>query len=230
MIKPWTIFIFLIAPLHAQTVPRRATITGGRGPGNCTIEVSVDHGAEIEIRGDTANLTTVAGQAAYWREFRCNAPMPSMPHDFRLGRVNGRGNVRVLREPRGNRGGAVIHISDPQGGRANYAIDVVWRGNGDGWGSAPPSPLPPPPPDHGNGGGMGRAIRMCQEAVTDRLNRDGYDYITFGRAIPDNNPGRNDWVSGSATARRRGDTKSFSFSCSVDLRSGRVRSVDLRRR
>jgi hypothetical protein len=229
ILKYSTALAILIAPLHAQTTPRRATITGGRGPGSCTIEVSVDHAAEIEVRGDLANLTTVAGQTAYWRGFRCNAPVPSMPHDFRLARVNGRGSVRILQEPRNNRGAAVIHISDPQGGRGNYALDVTWRGTGDGWGS--PGPLPPGPlPGHGNVGGTGRAIRMCQEAVTDRLNRDGYDYVTFGRTIPDSNPDRNDWISGVASASRRGDTRRFSFACSMDPRSGRVRFVDLRRR
>lgn len=218
------VLIALIFPMHAETITRRATITGGRGPGKCTIEVSVDHAAEIEVRGDTADLTTLAGQTAYWRGFRCNAPLPHRPDDFRLASVRGRGKVHILQAPHGNRGIALIHISDPQRGRADYAVDLVWRGAEDGWGSPPPSPGP------GHGGGMRTAIRMCQEAVTDRLNRDGYDSITFGRTIPETNPGPNDWISGFATGKRGAETRRFSFSCSVDFRSGKVRFIDVRRR
>ena len=223
----------LTLPLCAETTTRRAEITGGRGPGRCTIEVSVDHAAEVEIRGDMGNLTTLGGQTAYWRGFRCNAPLPRAPQDFRLTRVNGRGTVRLIQDPRNNRGAARVHITDPQGGRANYALEVAWRG-GDGWAS----PAPPPPPSfpgHGNGGGSGgggavrNAIRSCQDAVTDRLHRDGYDRITFTRTAPDPNPGSNDWITGFASATRRGDTRNFRFSCSVDFQTGKIRFVDVRR-
>lgn len=229
MFKHFAITMLLTLPLAAETIPRRAEITGGRGPGRCTIEVSVDHAAELEIRGDLGNLTTLAGQTAYWRGFRCNAPLPRAPHDFRLTRVNGRGTVRLIQDPRNNRGAARVHISDPQGGRANYALEVAWRG-GDGW--ATPAPPPPSFPGHGNGGGgaIRNAIRSCQDAVTDRLHRDGYDRITFARTAPDPNPGSNDWITGMASATRRGDTRNFHFSCSVDFQTGKIRFVDVRRR
>jgi hypothetical protein len=232
--KYFAIGMLLTLPLSAETIPRRAEITGGRGPapnsGRCTIDVSVDHAAELEIRGDMGNLTTLGGQTAYWRGFRCNAPLPRTPHDFRLTRVNGRGSVRLIQDPRNNRGAARVHISDPQRGRANYALEVAWHG-GDGW--ATPAPPPPsfPAPGPGSGGGAIRnAIRSCQEAVTDRLHRDGYDRITFARTAPDPNRGANDWITGSASATRRGDTRNFHFSCSVDFQSGRIRFVDVRRR
>jgi hypothetical protein len=77
---------------------------------------------------------------------------------------------------------------------------------------------------------MARAIQICQDSVTDRLNRDGYSYVTFERTIPDNNPGRNDRVNGRVSAKRGFETTRFSFSCSVDFRSGRVRSVNVNRR
>lgn len=218
------ILLFLIYPMHADSVSRRATITGGRGPGRCTIEVNVDHAAEVEILGDTANLRTVGGQPAYWRRFECNAPVPHRPQDFRVAKVNGRGKVQLLRDPRNNRGTAVIHITDPQRGRGVYAVDVVWQAGG--WGSAPP----PPPQSPGSGGAIRNAVRTCQEAVIDRLNRDGYQYVTFGRTAPDSNSGPNDWISGVATGKRGGETRHFSFSCSMDFRSGAVRFVDVRRR
>src|ERR1700678_3007428 len=96
---------------HANPVSRRATITGGGGNGRCTIEVSVDHAAEVEISGDMGVLTTTAGQPALWRRFQCNSPLPPRPVDFRLGRINGRGTVRLMQDPREKRGRAVIQIT-----------------------------------------------------------------------------------------------------------------------
>jgi hypothetical protein len=204
----------LMQPAPANPVSRRATITGGGGTGRCTIEVSVDHAAEVEIFGDTGLLTTTAGQSAAWRRFQCNAPLPRNPVDFRFGRTNGRGTVTVIQDPRSTGGRAVVQITDPQGGRATYTFDLQWRGPRDGGGGFP----------------MARAIQICQDSVTNRLNRDGYSYVTFERTIPDNNPGRNDWVNGRVSAKRGFETTRFSFSCSVDFRSGRVRSVDVNRR
>ncbi len=77
---------------------------------------------------------------------------------------------------------------------------------------------------------MAKAIRVCQDSVTDRLNRDGFPYVTFERTVPDDGPGRNDWVIGTVSGRRGYETTRFSFSCSVDFSAGRVRSVDVRRR
>jgi hypothetical protein len=77
---------------------------------------------------------------------------------------------------------------------------------------------------------MAKVIRGCQDSVTNRLNRDGYPYVTFERTIPDNNSGRNVWVIGTVSGRRGFETTRFSFSCFVDFQSGRVRSIDVRRR
>ena len=87
--------------------------------------------------------------------------------------------------------------------------------------------------DAGGGGSrfpVERAIRICQEAVAARIEGDGFRDIRFERVVPDNNPGRNDWVVGIARARRGPGSSAFSFDCSVDFSSGRVRSVDVRRR
>jgi hypothetical protein len=221
---------------YANPVSRRATITGGGGNGRCSIEVSVDHAAEVEISGDNGLLTTTAGQPAAWRRFQCNAPLPRNPVDFRFGGSNGRGTIRLVQDPRGTGGRAVVQITDPQGGRANYTFDLQWRGPGGGGGWTPGAPTAPPDhgtwPGSGHGGGfpMARAIQICQDSVTDRLSRNGYSHITFERTIPDNNPGRNDWVTGRVSAKRGYGITRFSFSCSVDFRSGRVRSVDVNRR
>ncbi|HTW67595.1 MAG TPA: hypothetical protein VME17_23425 [Bryobacteraceae bacterium] len=220
--------VFLPAA-HANPVSRRAIITGSGGNGRCTVEVSVDHSAEVEISGDAGWLTTVAGQPAQWRRFQCNAPLPNNPHDFRFMKTNGRGTVRLVQDPRSTGGRALIRINDPQGGRANYTFDLQWgRLGGGGWNPGPPNPVP----GHGPGPGgfpVARAIRICQDAVTNRLNRDGYSYVTFERTIPNDQPGRHDWIDGRVTGRRGFETTRFAFSCSVDFGSGRVRSVDVRR-
>ena len=94
------ILAVLVQPAHANPLPLRATMTGGGGDGRCTIEVSVDHAAEVEITGDNGLLTTTAGQPALWRRFQCNAPMPRNPVDFRFVGINGRGTMRILQDPR----------------------------------------------------------------------------------------------------------------------------------
>lgn len=76
---------------------------------------------------------------------------------------------------------------------------------------------------------MTRAVRACQDSVTNRLNRDGYPYVTFEYTVPDNKPGRNDWLVGSVSGKRSFQTTRFWFSCAVDFRSATVRSLDLRR-
>ncbi len=223
------VLVVLIQPMHATVVPRSATIIRGGGIGKCTIEVNVDGSAEVEVSGDTGLLRTLSGQTAVWRRFQCNEPLPRSPRDFRFVGVDGRGNVRLIRDPRGNGGKAVVRIDDRKGGREGYTFDLQWGGSGrGGW-----SPAPPPPPGRGPGWGespAARAIRVCQDSVTNRLNRDGYTYVIFQRTVPDNNPGRNDWVTGTVTAKRRYGTEWFSFSCSVDFKNGWVRSVDLQRR
>lgn len=224
-------FIFvLVQALHAEPITRRATIMGGAGNGKCTIEVNVDGAAEVEVSGDTAVLTTLGGQTAVWRRFQCSQPLPSSPVDFRMVGIDGRGSVRLIRDPGRNRGTAVIRINDPKGGREGYTFDLRWRGPmGGGW---PSGPMPFPPGHSPGQGGfpMARMIRLCQDAVTDRLTRDGYAYVAFERTRPDNNPGGHDWVVGAVSGRRGFEVNRFSFACSVDFNSGRVRAVDIRRR
>jgi hypothetical protein len=201
---------------QANPVSRRAFITGVGGNGRCTIEVTVDRAAEVEISGDMGVLTTLEGQPAAWRRFQCNAPLPAQPRDFRVD-GGGSGNVRMVQDPRRAGGRAVIRINDPKGGRGNYTFELRWRERG-----------LPPPPDPG-GFPMAKAIHVCRDAVTDRLSRDGYEYITIDRIFPDDNPGRHDWITGRAHGDRGNGSRRFSFSCSVDFGSGRVRSVDVKR-
>jgi hypothetical protein len=216
----------VLAPLgHANPVSRRAVITGTGGSGRCTIEVTVDGTAEVEVSGDLGLLTTTSGQPAAWRRFQCNAPLPAKPVDFRVVRDSNRGNIRLLQDPRSTGGRAVIRINDPKGGRGAFTFDLQWRGpGGGGWAPTPPRPAPSPGPGEFP---MARAIRACQDSVTDRLNWSGYRYISFERTMPVDNPGRHDWITGTVVGDRGLGTTWFSFSCSVDFGSGHVRSVNV---
>src|SRR5579871_1363597 len=92
--------------------------------------------------------------------------------------------------------------------------------------------------DRGDFDGPGRrftidqAVRVCQDAVRqqamDRFRtRDPRD-INFLRTSIDDRPGRNDWVIGSLTVRRRfGRDDIYQFSCSVNFDNGRVRTAQI---
>jgi hypothetical protein len=220
----------LALPAHAGAELRQATITGGGGStGRCSIVVDVDGSAEVEVSGSAGRLRTISGSEAAWRRFQCSGAMPR-DSDIWLAAISGRGNVRLIRQPRNNGGAAIVRIDDPRGGRGNYAFDLQWSGFGGGGGGG--GWIPAPIPDHGPGPGgypMAGVIRMCQDSVTSQLNRSGFRYLTFERAIPLNNPGRHDWVTGNVSGRRGWEAARFSYSCSVDFRSGTVRSIDVQR-
>jgi hypothetical protein len=114
--------------LSAQSFPRRASIMGG-DRGKCTIEVVVDGAAEVEIRGDSAVLRNLRGQAPQWRRFECTQPLPPNPVDFRFAGVDGRGRQELVRDPR-NGGVAVVRIEDPDNGREGYTFDIFWAAGG----------------------------------------------------------------------------------------------------
>jgi hypothetical protein len=118
--------------------PRQAVMTGGQGDrGKCTIEVVVDGSAQVEVRGNSATLRTIAGQPAQWRRFECNAPMPPNPVNFRFAGVDGRGRQQLVRDPRQG-GVAVVQIDDPEGGTEGYTFDLMWdAGNSGGPGYSP---------------------------------------------------------------------------------------------
>ncbi len=82
----------------------------------------------------------------------------------------------------------------------------------------------------GDRGGMDRAMANCRRGVEDRLHQDGFDNIEFRSINVDDRPGRNDWIVGNVRAEGRNRAGFFDFSCSVQLRDGDLRSVDVRRR
>jgi len=224
----WVTLTLGAGALLAQEVEltRRATPTGRGGDGKCTIEVDVDGAAEVEVSGDMGFLRTLAGQTAVWRRFECNGPLPRNPGEFRFRGIDGRGNVYLVRDPRSNKGRAVVRIEDRKGGREGYTFDLEWRGSSGVWREGN---VTEPIVRGGAASPAARAIRVCQEAVVARIQREGYRYVNFESTAPDNNPGRDDWILGTVVAQRGRAATRLLFACSVDFRTGRVRSVDVRR-
>lgn len=111
----------------------RGRITGGGGDrGKCSIEVTVDGSAEIEIMGADGRMNTLTGARATWRSLECNMGVPANPSEFKFSPVRGRGKQYIVRSPEENRGVALIRIEDPSGGSENYRFDIEWRGTGGG--------------------------------------------------------------------------------------------------
>ncbi len=93
------------------------------------------------------------------------------------------------------------------------------------------------PVEGGRGDDRGRgpdrsalAFDNCRRAVADRLRDRGFVEPDFGRISVDDHPGRRDWIIGDVRARERGRRQEFSFSCSVNLDTGAIRSADVVRR
>jgi hypothetical protein len=120
----------LLAPAFAQRpTDLRARITGGNGDrGLCTVVVDVDGVAEVEIHGDEGRLRTLSGAPSTWLKLECTQPVPANPIDFRFIGVDGRGPISLVKEPKSNRGVAVVHIEDPRPGREGYTFQLAWNG------------------------------------------------------------------------------------------------------
>ncbi|HEV2687436.1 MAG TPA: hypothetical protein VGV35_02745 [Bryobacteraceae bacterium] len=328
-------FTAMAGALSAQTFQRRAALTGGGSPGvgECVVEVVVDGAAEIEIRGDNAQLRNLSGQAPQWRRFECSSPMPVNPGFFSFRGTDGRGDQELVRDPRKG-GSAVVRIEDPESGAGVYRFQLTWN-NGGGYPGAPVNrrnewnrttengyyrdngyrqftqqdalrvcqnsvreqamerfhtgnlqfrttaatnpdrpdwisgtlqiqgdygrddwyqfgcsvdydtgrvrntqidPMEPPRGGRelgrypGSNAVNGPATQSCERAATQRLRRDGYTGIQFGAIRVEDRPGGSDVVLGDLTANGQYGVESFSFSCSVRLESGEVRSVDVTRR
>jgi hypothetical protein len=115
------------ATLSAQDTHRRAAI--GRGPGGgegCTVTVLVDGVADVEIRGDEANLRNVSGQPPQFRDFECSRPIPPGAN-VRFDAESGRGHQELVRQ--GRDGAYVGHIEDPESGVGEYRFRLVWGGD-----------------------------------------------------------------------------------------------------
>jgi hypothetical protein len=208
----------------AQTERRMATVAGGMSgdEGKCTIEVRVDGAAEVELRGEQGILRTLSGRPARWVRFECNGRMPLNPADFRYEGVDGRGRQELVRDPRNNRGVAVIAINDPSGGDEGYTFDVHWRG-----GAAYSSNVPLYGRDDRYAADVNTACAdaVRQRAVEEYNARD----VRMGSAAVDPMGARRDRLTGSVELLRGNRWVAFEYSCTVNTNTGRVGRVTLTR-
>src|SRR5579862_6352883 len=148
----------LVLAQPPREMHRRATMVGGGGPdrGRCTVEVLVDGRAQVEVRGDDAILRDLSGAPPQWRRFECTGPMPAGMADFRFAAAHGRGEQRLVQDPRTG-GAAVVEINDPKNGSDVYAFDLIWERGA------------PVTQERREGGRraftMDEAIRGCQDAI-----------------------------------------------------------------
>ncbi|MCE5310295.1 MAG: hypothetical protein LLG20_21885 [Acidobacteriales bacterium] len=250
----------MVAQAQVSEQIRRAAISGSGGTsGKCTIEVRVDMIAEVDIYGDSGRLRTLAGQPATWARMDCSSPLPYNLSDFRFAGIDGRGNVKLVQDPRNNNSMAVIHIEDPRPGSEGYTFDIEWSGASGGYPtngfttsgytssttatstSTTTSTVVGPRgayfPRRGVGRGMTaeQAIDLCRTELRTRSERDyGMRNIDITAAAVDTNQGRSDWVTGtfsdrSGAYRRRGTTSGYRFNCAVDYSSRQVRTLEILR-
>ena len=119
--------------------------------------------------------------------------------------------------------------------RRGYDRDEVYRFSCSvdfGTGEVRSAQIDPVDPDRGHDSQMSPvqvAMGSCQKAAEERIRGNGYQHVDVVSIKVDDRPGRNDWIVGVARADLRMRSDSYNFSCSVDLRNGDVRSVDVRR-
>lgn len=228
---------------------RRADISGSQGTsGKCTIEVRVDATAEVDVYGDSGRLRSFAGQPAAWARMECTDPLPNRMTDFRFRGIDGRGNQRLIRDPRSNNSIAVVRIEDSRGGAADYTFEIEWSGASGGYASSGfGASAYPAAPTTSTSGARGvqfpgrvtgrtisaeRALDLCRAEVHARGERDyGLRNIDITAVGVDTGQGRRNWVTGSFTdgggSLQRGS--SYRFNCSVDYTSGQVGTVEILR-
>jgi hypothetical protein len=230
--------------MSAQTFQRRATIVNGgsRDQGHCTVEVTVDDSADIEIRGSDATLRNTKGQPPQWRRFECTAPMPANAPNLTFSGVAGRGRQGLVRDPRNNGGTAVVQIQDSEDGADIYAFDLYWgapRGpatsfrdprddrRDDSRDRSFEGPGQPSFERRGDRFTKEQAVQVCQDSIRQQaIDRFGTPNIDFRRIAMDDNPGRQDYVNGELAVRRRfGRQNLYRFTCSVNFDTGRVRTA-----
>ncbi len=123
---------------------------GSSDSGKCTAELEVDGAAESPSAAygpGSDGFRSTGGLAAA----RLHLSDALKRGDFRFTGVDGRGSQNLLRDPRQNRGVAVVRIDDPQGGREGYTFDIGW-GGGSGFYRNPSASGPLQHGPYSNGG------------------------------------------------------------------------------
>jgi len=81
--------------------------------------------------------------------------------------------------------------------------------------------------DRGEPGGTSAAVQNCRLAVQQRARQNGYARVEVGEVRPDDRPGRQGFLVGDLRTFGDDGPHSMRFACSVGMRDGDVRSVDI---
>jgi hypothetical protein len=226
--KRMVFFVVVAMPVMADTQFRAGRMNRNDvpfGKGQCDIRLQIDKDAEVSVRGDLVSVRTLSGREARDDGSECNAPLPGPGlQEFNFEVRDDRGEIILLSAPSGRNGyAAVLRIRDHASGAGRYHFRLSWTMNGYGNGR--------PGSSARNPFGVQEAIQVCRAAVVSRIvDQHRYGDVDIRSIQLDDRPGRSDYVLGEADARRGMHGSSFTFVCSVDFDSGRVRSVEVRKR
>ncbi|MBI3209835.1 MAG: hypothetical protein HYZ37_13195 [Candidatus Solibacter usitatus] len=100
--------------------------------GRCIIRVRVDDEIDAELRGDRVLLRTIGGRPGNDEGTECTQPLPAGGFTrFSFKGIDGRGEVRLVQEPRlGNNWTAIVAIRDRKGGDEGYTFELSWSTRG----------------------------------------------------------------------------------------------------
>jgi hypothetical protein len=222
-----------------QTLDRRVLT------GECKIRVRIDNEAEVIVFDDEVRVRVVSGHPATDAGSECTSPLPRQGvTSFEFRKTDGPGEARLLRRPDERNGQVAIFVRDGDSGDHKYTLEFRWTAvpgrvgdSGDRVDDRFPGRSGGPrdfPRDRDGdripvSRGSAIAMSACSDEVRMRIREDGFRDPEITRAEIDNNPGRRDSIEGEAIARRGRGRERFNWECNVDLASGRVRNVRVRR-
>jgi hypothetical protein len=94
-------------------------------------EGEVDGSTLVRIHGDRVDLEPIQGLPVQRQRFRFNDRLPDQRQNVRMEVVEGRGDVRIVEQPRPeNNYTLAIRIEDRQGGRSFYSLAFFWERRG----------------------------------------------------------------------------------------------------
>lgn len=87
----------------------------------------VDGEAVVSCRGNSCRAEARSGAPVTRDRFRFSRPLPDREVMVSLGRMEGRGQIRLIEQPRDQNGyTARVVIRDPYGGASDYTFSLVW--------------------------------------------------------------------------------------------------------
>lgn len=123
----------LLAQQNPVFQPKRTRDYNDRAAeGKCTLRVRVDDEIDVELRGGSVTLRTVAGRPGRDEGSECSQSLPAGGFTkFNFRGIDGRGEVRLVQEPRlGNNWTAIVAIRDKRGGDEGYTFELTWASTG----------------------------------------------------------------------------------------------------